>query len=48
LNVMGNPRWHRKSNAHKNLGLMRLIGLKGFRPKAFTTRLPVSGSIQDD
>jgi len=25
---------------------MSLIGLKGFRPKAFTTCLPVSSSIQ--
>jgi hypothetical protein len=27
---------------------MSLIGLKGFRPKAFTTHLPVSGSIGEE
>ena len=39
---MGDPRWHRKSNLEKGLGLMSLIGLKGCRSKAFSTCLPVS------
>ena len=46
-NVMGNPCRDWKLNPKKGLGLISLIGLKGFRPKAFTTRLPVSGSIGD-
>ncbi len=47
LRGMGDLRWHRKSNLKKGLGLMSLIGIKGFRSKAFPTCLPVSGSIQD-